>query len=88
MDCIRLEVARPVTSLHPFAPTETRAALLLFYLETSMALNDNGGMLNGSASYEHTLSSKVVQSINGSGHKIPTLLSQFLKSHKELESYK
>ncbi|KXN85379.1 Phenylalanine ammonia-lyase [Leucoagaricus sp. SymC.cos] len=45
-------------------------------------------MLNGSTSYNETTPAKVVQSIHGHSHLPPTLLSEFLKSHRELERYR
>ncbi|KAJ3568390.1 hypothetical protein NP233_g5747 [Leucocoprinus birnbaumii] len=53
-----------------------------------MTLNENGVHLNGSSTLRETIPSKVLQSMNGESHITPTLLSRFLQSHRELESYR
>lgn len=57
-----------------------------------MTLNENSNHLNMTAqSYGGTTLSKASKddrSIHGSPHLAPTLLSEFLRSHQELQSYR
>jgi len=52
-----------------------------------MTLNSNGVLLNGSSPRQGT-SSKIDSTAHESGQATPSLLSQFLKSQQELESYR
>jgi len=52
-----------------------------------MTLNSNGVLLNGSSPHQGT-SSKIDNTVHESGQAVPSLLSQFLKSQRELESYR
>lgn len=54
-----------------------------------MTLEADGRQLNGtSQSYGDSKVSKPEQSLNGTVRSASTLLSEFLKSHRELQSYR
>lgn len=57
-----------------------------------MTLNHNGRQLNGSVQPNEGVTFvkplKAEQSLNRNTHSSPTLLSEFLKAHRELQSYR